>query len=451
MRARWLFGLGALAALAGCGRARAETTPAASADPSASVASVPAPSASAAEVTAASPPAAPRPGPFNVLLIVIDSLRADMPWAGYRRNIAPNLTRFAKRAVQFTRGYAISPVTARSVAPLLCGTYPSEMERTGHFFTTYYPANLFLGERLQPLGHRTVAVLAHAYFYGGGMKQGFGEYHVLSGTMLDDPEPKPTSERLTIAAERYIARAADPSGEHLFFAYLHYMDPHSEYIEHEDGPDFGKDLRDRYDGEVFYTDRWVGALLSWLGKQPFGPKTAIIVTADHGEGFGEHGHYRHGYEVWEALVHVPLLIYVPGATPRHIDTPRSHIDLAPTILELMGVPADPPYRGKSLVGEIFGAPADPRPVVVDLPRDNLQDRRRAVIDGNLKLIGRGDDERWLLYDLGEDPRETKNLTETEPNEFRRMRKLYFDLSATIPHREIHGDVKLKNAPPNRKW
>jgi len=107
-----------------------------------------------------------RPGPFNVVVICIDSLRADMPWAGYRRNVRANLSRFEKRAVSFTRAYSIAPVTARSIPPLLVGKYPSEMPRTGHFFTTYYPQNLFLGERLQPLGHRSVAVFAHAYFYG---------------------------------------------------------------------------------------------------------------------------------------------------------------------------------------------------------------------------------------------------------------------------------------------
>ena len=440
---------------AGCRRAHAESTPHATA----SVAPTPAPSAAPSSVdageaqasAAATPAGTARPGPFNVILIAVDSLRADMPWAGYRRNIAPNLSRFERRAVNFTRGYAISPVTSRSVGPLLVGKYPSEMPRTGQFFTTYYPQNLFLGERLKPEGHRSVAVLAHAYFYGGGIKQGFDDYHLLSGTMLDDPEAKPTSERLTVAAQRYIGRAADPKGERRFFAYLHYMDPHSEYLEHEDGPDFGEDKRDLYDGEVYYTDRWVGALIAWVGKQPFGKQTAIIVTADHGEGFGEHGHYRHGYEVWEALVHVPLLVYVPGAEPRHIDTPRSHIDLAPTILELMGVAADPPYRGQSWVSEIFGATPEPRPVVVDLPRDNLEDRRRAVIDGDMKLIARGDDERWLLYDLGKDAKEKKNLTETDPGELRRMRKLYFDLSAKIPNEEIHGDVQLKNAPTGRKW
>lgn len=409
----------------------------------------PAPSAEADDA-AAPAPAAERE-PLNVVLILIDSMRADMPWAGYRRKIAPKLTALEKRSVSYTRAYALSSVTARSVAPLLCGKYASEMPRTGYFFTQWYPENLFIGERLEQAGHRAIAGHAHAYFYGAGMKQGFADYSVLSGTIYNDPEPKPTSERLTSMAKRMLAKNADPSGKRRLFAYFHYLDPHHDYIEHEEAPDFGDEPRDVYDQEIWFTDRHVGDLIAWIEKQPWGKQTAVIVSADHGECFGEHGQIRHGYEVWEALVHVPLLFVVPGAQPRRIATPRSHIDLLPTILELMRVDPSPRVRGKSLVPELFGEDLPARPVVVDLPRDNLQDRRRAVIDQELKLISRGDDERWLLYDVVADPKEKNNLSESRRDDFRRMRKLYDTLSEGIPLEEVHGDAVLKNAPPGRRW
>lgn len=398
----------------------------------------------------AGPPEPDRP-PLNVVLILIDSMRADMPWAGYRRKIAPRLTALEKRSVSYTRAYSLSSVTARSAAPLLVGKYASEMERTGYFFTQWYPENLFLGERLQAAGHRAIAAHAHAYFYHPSMKQGFADYLVLSGTIYNNPEPKPTSERLTAAAKRILAKNADPSGARRLFAYFHYMDPHHEYIEHEDAPAFGDEPRDLYDGEIWFTDRAVGDLISWIEKQAWGKRTAVIVSADHGECFGEHGQVRHGYELWESLIHVPLLFLVPGAPPRRIDTPRSHIDLAPTILELMDVEITPPLRGKSLVTELYGGSLPPRPVVADLPRDNLQDRRRAIIDGDLKLISRGDDERWLMYDLASDPKERKTLTELRRDDFRRMRALYEEISNGIPNEEVHGTAVLKNAPPGRRW
>lgn len=419
----------------------------------------PQPPRSAALLASSSPPApeldagppAPAREPLNVVLILIDSMRADMPWVGYRRKIAPRLTALAKRSVSYTRAYSLSSVTARSAGPLLVGKYASEMPRNGYFFTQWYPENLFLGERLKAAGHRAVATHAHSYFYNKAMQQGFDDYAILSGTIYDDPEPKPTSERLTAAAKRMLAKNADATGQRRMFAYFHYMDPHHEYIEHDEAPDFGDDPRDLYDGEIWFTDRAVGDLIAWIEKQPWGKRTAVIVSADHGECFGEHGQIRHGYELWEALIHVPLLFLVPGAAPRRIDTPRSHIDLAPTILELMGVEIAPPLRGQSLVTELFGGSLPPRPIVADLSRDNLQDRRRAIIDGDLKLIARGDDERWLMYDVVKDPKERTTLTETRHDDFRRMRKLYDELSATIPNEEVHGDAVLKNAPPGRRW
>jgi arylsulfatase A-like enzyme len=442
-----------LFALSGCERKASGEAVLPSASASVTVPAPASASASVAAIDAAAPPEPHRP--VNVLLIVIDSLRTDVPWHGYRRMNAPRLTALARQAVVYRRAYAISSTTARSIAPLLVGRYPSEMIRSGEYFTRWYPDNLFLGERLTPLGIKTLALHSHAYFFRAtGMGQGFEDYRVLPGTVLNDPEPEPTAEQTTETAKRMLRRAADPDGQRSFFGYLHYLDPHAPYLEHEDRPDFGEEPRDLYDQEVHYTDDWVGALIDWVKKQPWGARTAIIVTADHGECFGEHGQQKHGYELWEELVHVPLLFFLPHAAPRVLDVPRSHIDLAPTILELMGAPADRKLRGKSLVAELYGGEAPPRPVLVDLPRDNLQDRRRAVIDGDDKLIARGDDDdddAFWLYDLAKDPRERRNLANLDPVRFRRMRKLYTKLWSAIPTRDVRGDVVLKNAPEGRRW
>ncbi len=423
----------------------------------------PAPATSRASTTASTPPSAPPPkprvekevhGPFNVILILIDSWRRETAWSGYRLPRTPNLTAFARTSVVYRNAYSLSSTTARSVAPLLVGRYPSEMVRTGNFFTRWYPENEFVTERLQALGVRTLAVHSHAYFFkASGMGQGFSDYLVLPGTVLNDPDPERTGERTTEAAKRMLRRAADPDGQRRFFAYFHYLDPHAPYLDPDQLPDAGEpdDPRRAYRAEVTYTDEQVGALLEWSLEQSWGKNTAFIISADHGECFGEHGNVKHGYELWEELIHVPLLIRVPGATARSIDVPRSHIDLAPTILELMGAPPDDKHVGKSLVAELFGAEPAARPVIADLPRDTLQDRRRAVIDGSSKLIARGDDERWLLYDIAKDPKERKNLTEIDRPRFEKMKKLYLELSESIPVEEVHGDAVLANAPPGRRW
>jgi len=148
---------------------------------------------------------------------------------------------------------------------------------------------------------------------------------------------------------------------------------------------------------------------------------------------------------------VPLLIYVPGATPTRITTPRSHIDLAPTIADLMGIPPDPTWPGKSLVPEIFGEEPTARPVIAELPRADLMDRRRALIDGDYKLIAFGDDQSYQLYKVSEDFKEERDLVKTEPERFEAMKKRYLEVSATIPNVKITGGAPLKGAPAGRGW
>src|SRR5262249_55117430 len=111
------------------------------------------------------------------------------------------------------------------------------------------------------------------------------------------------------------------------------------------GP-YGKSGRDKYDAEVTFVDQHVGKLLSFVDEQPWAKDTVVIISSDHGEAFGEHKMYRHGFEIYEMLVRVPLMVRAPGMTPRRIDVPRSAIDLAPTILELTGAPAEASFQGK---------------------------------------------------------------------------------------------------------
>src|ERR1019366_5076994 len=114
---------------------------------------------------------------------------------------------------------------------------------------------------------------------------------------------------------------------------------------------------------VQFTDQYVGKLLDFIAARSWASRTVIIVTADHGEEFGEHGMTRHGFEVWETLVHVPLMVVAPGAKPHHVEPMRSGIDLAPTLLELFGLPSEPSFEGRSLVGEIYGAAPEERDVI----------------------------------------------------------------------------------------
>src|SRR5690606_31607405 len=179
---------------------------------------------------------------YNVLLLLVDSMRADMPWAGYEREIAPVLTALEKESVSYTRAYSVSSYTAKSVAALLSGKYPSTLYRSAPFFTKYPESNLFFPELLSAAGIYTASAHAHMYMKrGSGLDQGFDEWEVVQGITFDNKtDNHVTSHKLTPLAIELLRKK--PEGK-AFFMYLHYMDPHDVYVKHEEA-DFGSKLRD---------------------------------------------------------------------------------------------------------------------------------------------------------------------------------------------------------------
>jgi arylsulfatase A-like enzyme len=194
----------------------------------------------------------------------------------------------------------------------------------------------------------------------------------------------------------------NPKGRR-FLAWAHFVDPHHSYAEHRDFPKRGNGRRAAYDAEVAYTDHHIGRVLEVLDQLGLRDKTAIILTADHGEAFGEHGTAYHGMSVYEEEVRVPLLLSIPGISPRRVTSPRSLIDVARTITDLLAIPAPGVWRGVSLLGDLQGSAPDERDVLVDSPELLSAMARRAWISGNRKVIL----ERDLIraYDLAADPGE----------------------------------------------
>ena len=397
--------------LCGCPRAKEERpAPAAHLSPSVEAATIAAPPEDAAPPSALRRPASD----LNVILLSIDSLRADMPWAGYPRPIAPALTDLEKRAVVYTRSYALSSYTSMSLGGLLGGKLPSEMKRDGFFFGTYPKEDLMFPELLQAANVRTMAVHAHGYFKNTGLDQGFDQWEIVPKITFKNT----TDENITGPAQEAIAERllGDPRNDGArFFAWIHFLDPHDQYLSHEpEVPAWGRTVRDRYDAEVTFTDKQIKKLLDFVATRSWAPRTAIVVTADHGEAFGEHGQFTHGFELWENLIRVPLFFVLPGVPPRHIDEPRSAIDLAPTLCALFGVPPDPGFEGKSLVPEIYGTSApEPRDVAVDLPMTSDSDRRRAFVHGSTKVIAFSTAGPVQMFDLARDPDEKDPVTKGE--------------------------------------
>ncbi len=382
--------------------------------------------------------------PLNVLLLTIDALRADMPWSGYARDIAPNLTRFARENVVFDNHRSVTSFTAQSVPAMLSGRYASTLYRSGYFFAGYQDSNELFPEALQQKGIRTMAVHSHLYFNRGkGLNQGFDLWEMVPGlTFNERSDDHVTSPKTNELMQNQLSDPENVKGQ--FFAWTHYTDPHHQWIKHKESPDFGNRERDLYDNEVHYTDQHVGKLLDWAAEQPWWDKTAVIISADHGEAFGEHGMMQHAHELYEELVRVPLLIRVPGVEAQRISTPHTHLDLGPTIMELMGQEALSGFMGESLVPMLEGKPGKVKPVVLELTADNVQPARRAVVSGDWKLIRFGDKTGpEKLFHLKTDPGEQKDLAKTEPEKLSELRALLDSQFAKLPRIQPHGGMKLK--------
>src|SRR5262249_11366759 len=255
------------------------------------------------------------------LLLTIDALRYDHTGiGGYKarkgRDTTPNLDQLAARSVVFDFANAPS-AGARAAGPARgpAKVFPpgSGVGREGRPMPPHKPpASLMLAEAMKRGKYVTGAILTHEYFNDWGLEQGFDTYDNSLGAK---PNPMSiTSQDVTSKAEAWIAQRGDDK----WFLWLHYLDPHGRYVAHPGDVSYGTSEEDLYDGEISYTDRYVGKLLEFLARTPAGQKTIIVVTSDHGDGFMEHGFINHGMALYRELLHVPLLVYVPELAPRRV-------------------------------------------------------------------------------------------------------------------------------------
>jgi arylsulfatase A-like enzyme len=168
---------------------------------------------------------------------------------------------------------------------------------------------------------------------------------------------------------------------------------------------------------VWFTDEHVGRLLDFIASQPWAKDTIIAVTADHGECIAEHGMTNHGFELWEQLVHVPLVIYVPGASAHHVVVKRSQVDLVPTLLELLRMPTPAPgeMSGQSMVDDVLAKSGDAlaeRDVYIDMPVGPNTGMRHALIHGDTPgmKLSHIQGNQYQLFDLAADPGELDDLS-----------------------------------------
>jgi choline-sulfatase len=294
-----------------------------------------------------SPRAAIRP---SVLLVTLDTTRADrMGFLGSPGGLTPQLDALARESVVFTRAYSQAPITTVSHATILSGTFPP-FHRVNDFGAPLAASMPYLPQIFHDAGYRTAAFVGSLILdprngTAPGFDRGFDVYD--AGFRLQRPgeDRYRTVER---RADEVVARAgrwlASHRGEPVFL-WVHLFDPHDPY----DPP---ADLKRRfaaapYDGEIAAADRAAGRLV-----QAAGPDAIVAVAADHGEALGDHGEDTHGVFLYDAVLHVPLVVRLPGrraAAGARVETRVRLADLAPTLLEAAAMPIPPAMQGESLL------------------------------------------------------------------------------------------------------
>lgn len=342
----------------------------------------------------------------NLLLITIDTLRADRLGSyGYAAARTPVLDALALDGARFADATAHAPLTHPSHAAILTGRYPGAFNIRLNGMDPLPPEAVTLAERLKSVGYRTGAVVASVVLdAGSGLHQGFDGYDdeierpALS--VLAATDVQRTAGEVTAAARAWLAKAQAP-----WFLWIHYYDPHLPYAA--PAAHLKAAAGRPYDAEIAYVDAEIGTLLKQIDRG----STAIVVTADHGEALGDHGEGDHGLFLYDATLRVPLIVAAPGVKPRVIREQVRSIDIAPTIASFAGI-AWPvlPDGGESLGVLLDGGSRPEVPLSLAeswYPRLHFGwSELRSARVGEWKYIAAPKPE---LYDLRSDAREVKNL------------------------------------------
>jgi arylsulfatase A-like enzyme/Flp pilus assembly protein TadD len=355
-----------------------------------------------------------RDGNLNVLLITLDTTRADrLGCYGYAGARTPNLDRLAAEGVRFENAYCPVPLTLPSHASIMTGLNPYHhgVHNNGTYVLT--DDKVTLAERLKERRYVTGAITASFSVNSRfGLAQGFDVYD-------DNFQPIPMSQSMSTlerrAAEVFTAFSSwmtrKPAGK--FFAWVHFYDPHMPY----DPPgEYLKDFAGRpYDGEIAYMDQYVGEVIRLLREKGLLDNTLVVIAGDHGEAFGEKVERGHGIFIYEMTVRVPLIFY-SSRLPRGVTVASRArlIDIVPTVLDILNLGPPAGVDGQSLVPLMEGKKEKERDVYLEsfYPKESWGwSELVGLISGKWKYIQAPKPE---LYDLSGDPMEKDNLFARNP-------------------------------------
>ncbi|TMB55121.1 MAG: tetratricopeptide repeat protein [Chloroflexi bacterium] len=371
---------------------------------------------------------------LNLLLVTIDTLRADhLGVYGDRAAQTRTLDSLAARGVRFEHAQSPVPMTGPSHATILTGLYPPVHGVRDNVVFSLDPRHRTLATLLKARGYRTAAFVgAYPVAAAFGFRQGFDTF---SEDFKESPIPGAGAQRpandVVDATLGWLAAPADPP----FFVWMHLYDPHAPY----DPPEpYRTAFAGRpYDGEIAFADAQLGRLFDWLRSSGHEQDTVVAVLSDHGESLGEHREVTHAVLLYESTLRVPFLLAGPNVPSGVTVSGRvTTVDVAPTLLRLLGLEPSPEMTGRHLGPAFRGERLPPEPLYAESLFGRLNCRwssLRAWTAGDWKLI---DGSRAELFHLPEDPGETRDRAAEEPPRVARMRA---DLRAAMARMAPGGD------------
>ena len=356
---------------------------------------------------------------YNILLIVIDALRPDhLGCYGYHRDTSPSIDRIAREGVIFTNTISQSSWTKPAVTSLLTGIYP---ETHGVKAITHCLPDLdtYLPPLLRQAGYVTGCIQTNPFL---SIESGFGrgfDYYL----ELFEKTPGVYKPRVTEAVTA-VSSWLDRPNIQPFFLYLHLLDTHNPYAPPTDFQRFGKKEIDLYDAEIALVDYHIDLIRDLLLKRRLYEKTVLIITADHGEEFSEHGSRYHAKNLYQEVLKVPLIISSPGiiGPEQSAAAQVRSIDLVPTILEVAGLPSADKHEGASLVNLLQGRTAPDLPALSQIG-DGIHADGLDLISlstGEYKLIIDSRAGTRELYHLLSDPHERCNRADKDKDIIREL-------------------------------
>ena len=313
--------------------------------------------------------AAATPGPAspNVILITVDTTRADrMGFLGSKLGLTPNLDTLARDSAVFTHAYSQVPLTAPSHASILTGTYP-QFHLVNDFQVPLAPELPYAPDILRSHGYHTAAFVAAMVLdpqvgFARGFERGFDTYDAGFHQMRSGEDRYHSSERRGAEVVAHALAWLDQHPQGPFFMWVHLYDAHDPYDPPE--PYKTKYASALYNGEIAYADFVVGKFLSQLRERGLYDGAVIALMADHGEALGDHGEDTHGLFLYDETIHVPLVIKLPHADSaanrsagRRIENRVELVDVLPTILQAVGIAVPAEVQGQSLLALMTPKPA----------------------------------------------------------------------------------------------